>query len=283
MDRGAALESRIDALPSPSPVLGRIRGILADPDSSAADVVDALKLDPVISGRTLRLANSAYIGIPRTVSSLQNAVVLLGMRRIHALVMGVAVGGIMPRHTDSPLSLADFWKHSVTVGIVCESVARHLRRYEPIDEGESFCAGLLHDIGKLVAAVCNPASVRDLAEFCRRSGGAYCTNERGAEAHTAVGGLLAKRWAFPPDLAAAVEKHHVPSEERTFTRLVAVVHLCDTIAHLLGLQVLPGEAVPPLDEQAIAIVGLEPERLRVIARDALDDERRLESMMQFFG
>jgi putative nucleotidyltransferase with HDIG domain len=283
MELRAALQSPLDALPSPSPVLGRITAALTGQDVSVAEVVEMVKVDPGVSSRILRLANSAYIGLPRTVSSLHNAVVLLGLRRVHALVLSCSVGGIASASADLPFRLVDYWRHSVTVAMVCESVARHLKRYEPIDEGEAFCAGLLHDIGKVVVGVCLPAAARRGVAYCRRSGRPYYLAEDPEASHTKAGALLAQRWKYPPDLTAAIEMHHAPGREPTFARMVAVVHLCDIVAHVVGMRTVAEEAVPSFDECAVARVGLEPERLRVIARDVLEDERRVEAMVDAVG
>ncbi|GAG15882.1 unnamed protein product, partial [marine sediment metagenome] len=144
---------KINTLPSLSPVVQKISAVIADPDVSANDVVDVLKLDPAIASKVLRLANSAYIGMPRTVSSLQNAVVILGQRRIHSLVLAASTLSALKPDNSLPFSYMRFWKHSVTVAIICESIARHLKRYDPIEAGEVFCGGILHDIGKLVLGV----------------------------------------------------------------------------------------------------------------------------------
>lgn len=280
MELRRALECGIDALPSPSPVLRRVGAVIGNPESSVADAVEALKLDPVVSGRILRLANSAYVGLPRTVSSLHNAVVLLGLRKVHALVLSTSVGGIAPAHGRTPFGVVDFWRHSVAVGMVCESVARHLKRYEPIDPGEAFCAGLLHDIGKLAVAVCDPPAARSAVDKCVRSRCPYHLAEEREVSHSRAGALLSHRWNFPPDLTAAVEAHHAPDDTRDFARTVAIVHLCDIIVHIVGFQTVPGEGVPSFDDGAVGMVGLEPERLRVIARDVVEDQRRVETMIE---
>ncbi|MBD3393488.1 MAG: HDOD domain-containing protein, partial [Chitinivibrionales bacterium] len=128
-----SLVDRINDLPSLSPVLARMNAIVASSEASAFEIVDALKLDPAISTKVLRLANSAYVGIPRTVSSLHNAVVILGQRRIHSLVLSASALSSFPRAGPMPFSNMDFWRHSITVALVCESIAKHLKRYDAVE------------------------------------------------------------------------------------------------------------------------------------------------------
>ena len=87
MSSPQSIVDRIGTLPSPGPVIQRINAVMANPSSSASDLEEALKLDPSTVSRVLKLANSAYIGVPRTISSLKSAVVLLGQKRIRSVVM----------------------------------------------------------------------------------------------------------------------------------------------------------------------------------------------------
>ena len=87
MSSPQSIVDRIGTLPSPGPVIQRINAVMSNPSSSASDLEEALKLDPSTVSRVLKLANSAYIGVPRTISSLKSAVVLLGQKRIRSVVM----------------------------------------------------------------------------------------------------------------------------------------------------------------------------------------------------
>ena len=82
-----AFSRAVSALPSLTAVLRRIFAVVEDSNSSVLDITRVLQMDPAITGKVLRLANSAYIGIPHTVSSIQNAVTLLGTRRIQSLIL----------------------------------------------------------------------------------------------------------------------------------------------------------------------------------------------------
>ena len=145
----AKLLAAIDDLPSLSPVLVRLSKITANPGSSAQQVADVVKLDPALTARIMRLANSAYVGIPRTIDSLKNAVVLLGQKRIYSLALTAGVLLSIKKRGNLPFSHKDFWRHSVAVGMIAESITKNLRRRDSIDNDQAFTAGLLHDIGKL--------------------------------------------------------------------------------------------------------------------------------------
>ncbi len=280
---GSSLFEKVDTLPSLSPVVQKINAVMSDPDASAGDIVNALKLDPAIAGKVLRLANSAYIGIPRTVSSLQNAVVILGHRRIHSLVLAASTLSSFSFDNTLPYNGLSYWKHSLTVALICESIARHIKRYDTIDAGEVFCAGLLHDIGKLVLGHYGSewitAAYKDALE--QKIPFYSCENEK--MSHILIGAFVAEQWQFPESLVTTIRYHHTPIFAKKYSKIVAIVHIADIMVHLIGLSAVAGEATPPMDDEVMAEIGLPPERLKVIADNALKSEKQFESLIDIFS
>lgn len=277
------LIEKVNNLPSLSPVVQRIGTVMADPKVSASDIVDVLKTDPAIASKVLRLANSAYIGIPRTVSSLQNAVVILGQRRIHSLVLAASSLSIFKLDSALPFDRMDFWKHSVTVAIVCESIARYLKRYDPVEAGEIFCAGMLHDIGKLVLAVYDPDRIVAVYKEATELKKPFFSVEGKKTSHVRIGAFVAERWNFPENLISAIMYHHTPAYTERFKKIISIVHLSDIIVHIVGVNTVPKEIASEIDEDTMAEVGLSPESLKVIADNALKSEKQLESLIDFFS
>ena len=275
--------NKINSLPSLSPVVHKIGSVMSDPDASASDIVGVLKLDPAIAGKVLRLANSAYIGIPRTVSSLQNAVVILGQRRIHYLVIAASTLSTFKPGRAFPFDKVRFWKHSVTSAIVSESIARHIKRYDPIEAEEVFCAGLLHDIGKLVLGIYHPDPIATGYKKALENKTPFFRSEEKELTHMRVGYLIAEKWNFPISLANAIRYHHMPARAERSLKLVAIVHVADIMVHIIGFNTVLKEEIPEIDERALERIHLKPERLRVIADNAIQDEKKLESMIDFFS
>lgn len=273
---------QINSLPSLSPVVQKIGSVISDPDVSAVDVVNVLKMDPAIASKVLRLANSAYIGMPRTVSSLQNAVVILGQRRIHYLVIAASTLSAFKPAGSLPFDKLRYWKHLVTSAMVSESIAKHVKRYDSIEAEEVFCAGLLHDIGKLVLGVYYPASIADGYKRALKNETPFFRNEEKVATHMRVGYLVAEQWNFPTSLINAIRFHHIPCRAERSLK-VAIVHVADIMVHLIGFGTVKKETVPEIDEKALQRIGLGPERLQVIADNSIKDEKRLESMIDFFS
>ena len=261
----------------------RVSSILADPRASAKDIVEVLRLDPTIASRVLRLANSAYIGMPSTVSSLQNAVVILGIQRIHSLIFSSSILSTFKPDSTLPFDRIRFWKHSVIVATVCESIAKNLSRHESIDTGEAFCAGILHDIGKLMLGTYEPESITNAYNKAIETETAFFRNEDDEISHTKIGSLVAEQWNFPKSLIVPIIFHHLPSGAEKHKKIVGIVHISDIIVHVLGLNTVSEEAVPQIDEPTMEQVGLDPDYLKVVANNALKNKEDLESLIDLFS
>jgi putative nucleotidyltransferase with HDIG domain len=281
MERMETLTKAIHDLPVLSPVVGRIAQVVSNAESSVDAVVDALKLDPVIGGKVLKLANSAYVGIPRTISSVKNAVVLLGQKRIHSLVLATTVLSSLSAGRQLPFSLYRYWKHSITVAMIAETVARHLKRYSPIDTEDLFSAGMLHDIGKLVLGMWNAEALDAAIQASIAKNAPFHSVEDASASHCFAGGVLSDHWNFPPSLKSAILLHHAPEQAQEFRRLVSIVHMADVMAHIIGFSTFEREPLPSPSACAVEDVRLPPERLRVIADDALKNEKKTESFINF--
>ncbi len=275
----ATLSNAINNLPSLRPIFHRFRQVMENPGSSAQHIVDIVKLDPVITAKVLRLANSAYIGVPHTTYSLKNAVVLLGLKRVFSIALASDVLDTLQKKKMLPFSLRDFWRHSVTVAMVAESISKFLRRSDSIDSDEAFTAGLLHDIGKLVLGCFGAEHFVEAEKKSQRDKIPFYSAEKPQMSHTATGGFLARKWNFPVDLCDAIEYHHDPVNRVSAKRMVSIVHLSDGIVHIVNVSET-SEAPPPLNPDVIAAVHVQPERLRVIADEALRNGSKIEAFIE---
>ncbi|MBD3422115.1 MAG: HDOD domain-containing protein [Chitinivibrionales bacterium] len=273
----------ISNLPTLSPVLHRISALISDPQANARSVAEALKLDPAITGKVLRLANSAYIGIPRTVSSLHNAIVLLGTKRIYSLVMAASLMSSFRKSDRGSLNLMNYWRHSMTTALVAESIAKHIKRYEDIDSEEVFTAGIVHDIGKLVLGGYDPEELSRVNIKAAEQQLPFFEAEEPQVSHTLIGGYLADHWNFPDDLGEAITCHHLLTRAEAHLRLVSIIHVADIMVHMLGYQTHESELIPQLHQDALASVKIVPERLKVIAQDVVKNAKQLEALINFMA
>lgn len=226
---------QIESLPPLPTIVQRILAVTESPDSSADDVAKVLSGDPAVAAKVLRVANSPFYGMSRQVTQVSRAVVMLGSVAVRNLVLGICArdalaspGSHVPEH-------ATLWRHSIAVGSASELIARELG-LKPSEE--AFVAGLLHDIGQLAMATFQPETLRTVFQEQGR-GVRFLTLERqhfGID-HTEAGCKILTQWGLPEALCRVVRQHHQqeirPDDPQA--RLLAVVILADTFAHMLGI------------------------------------------------
>lgn len=225
---------QIECLPPLPAVAQRILAATESTDTSAEDVAKALREDPTIAARILRVANSPFYGAARRITQISRAVTRLGTIAVRNLVLGICASKTLSTH---PLGLKEhrqIWHHSIAVASACELIARQIR-FRCAEE--AFVAGLLHDTGQLAMLILQPEVFRKLLapDEANRT-----HLEREAEAfgtdHADVGFQIMTRWGLPETLCHAVRGHHRLSSkvDASAGALGAVLALGDVIALQAG-------------------------------------------------
>ena len=228
------------ALPTLPLVASRLLESIADPEAATSEEIGALiALDPALTARTLKLANSDFYGFPRKVGTVDLAVVVLGHNTIRDLVLGAAVFQTLDPTWQS---LTGLWSHSLACGVAARALADRCR-YRL--ESEAFAAGMLHDLGKVVLRQTYPEAYDAAMALAREQGITMLEAECGilGSDHAEVGGWLAERWGLPGDLVEAIAFHHRPEEARLNPELVSLVHIADWLAGRTG-NAWPPDAKP---------------------------------------
>lgn len=208
------LEQIIDTMPSLPVTVAKILQITKDPASTPNDLNQVITLDPVLTGKVLRLVNSAYYNLSNQVTSIVKAIVMLGINTIKNLAVSTAVLGTMHSLAEEEgLNMDGFWRHCLAVGVTAKLIATRMN-VEPKMRDEYFIAGLLHDIGKIVLN----RKLPDLFLECIRESDIrriplHVAEEGKMEInHARVGAMVAAKWQLSGSLAEAITFHHNPLE-----------------------------------------------------------------------
>jgi HD-like signal output (HDOD) protein len=193
-------------------------------------VQEAVQHDPALATKILKLVNSAFYGLPAQVASLERAIVMLGLSAVRNLALAASLSQLFKDDLLSErFTTTDLWQHCVAVGVCAKLLARPGRS---LPGDEAFVAGLVHDMGLMVAQQLFRNKVQEVADRCLAEPQNYCAAEEatiGAD-HQALGGALATKWKFPPGLCLAVTYHHDPSAlQPELQKVAALVYLADTV------------------------------------------------------
>jgi HD-like signal output (HDOD) protein len=131
-------------LPTLPAVLDEVTKLIQDPSSSTEQVAALISQDQVLSAKVLKMVNSPIYGFPRRISTIQHALVLLGLNVIRGLIISTSVFDVMAKN------MVGLWEHSLGCALACSSVAKKAGFKDP---EEYSVAGLLHDLGKVVIAL----------------------------------------------------------------------------------------------------------------------------------
>jgi len=204
----------------------RMLTLLENPEASVDAIEDILRQDPGLTAMVLKLANSAYFGIPTKVGSPRQAVILLGLRRLVQLVIASCVSAIMGRPVPGyDLTPGDLWRHSIAVAIAAEALVKNKTGGELEDV---FTAALLHDAGKIVLGRFVQEELPDIKRIT--AGGVpfvLAENMVLGTDHAVIGATILESWAFPPDVVQAARWHHDPEAAGARPILNDIVHLAD--------------------------------------------------------
>jgi len=229
------LRQYVSRMPSLSTTMQKVLEVCNNPQTSPNDLNRVISLDPVLTGKVLKLINSAYYSLRNPVNSLTRAIIMLGINTVKNLALSTAVlesmGG---KESFRGLSVDDFWLHSLGVGVTSKFIAAE-QGIPQSEREEYFVAGLLHDLGKIPL---NRVYATEYAEVLKKVGRENRSlHEMEQESfgidHCLAGEMIIEKWQLGRNFLNALRHHHfptnVPQEDRPFVSIIAMADLLSNI------------------------------------------------------
>lgn len=228
--------SKIRDLPSVSKAAIKLTNLLEQPAVGNEEIIAVLKYDNVLTAKLLRACNSPLIGFEEEVSSVEQAVLLLGHQQILHVVLSLTFGrSLSAKLAGYAMEAKALWFHSLSTALAAEFLAKS-NNMIAMDVPVTFTAGLLHDLGKLALNEVLPpeiqTTIRTLVSESRISRSEAESQVVGTD-HSEVGARLLEKWRLPEIILEAVRNHHHPMLDPE-PKLSAVIHLADQLAHQAG-------------------------------------------------
>lgn len=216
-----ALIRDMNSLPTMPNIVVEALNLIKDPNVNINVLATTITKDLSITGQILKLVNSAFYGFPKQITTINKALALLGLNQVNSLIMSVAVKPMLVTNSGKLL-----WKHSLRCAIASQMIAKNLgiREIE-----EYFIMGLLHDIGKTLFHLCNPAAAEELDRLV-----AIGADRMKAEqmlfgfTHQELGAELLNKWNLPNILLNGVLYHHDPRKSE-ISNTAGVIYLADRL------------------------------------------------------
>ncbi|MGJ9417204.1 HDOD domain-containing protein [Massilia sp. CMS3.1] len=237
---------RVRDLPSLPAVVAELLMTMEQEDLDTHALAAKIALDQALTAKTLRLANSSFYGLQSKVTSITQAIAVLGFHSIRTLVTACSVKASFAPCSVAGFDFERFWRHA----IASAACARILAPRFEVNPETAFTAGLLHDLGTLVLVT--HFSV-DYEKVMAWQGQHDCTISPAEEAvfgtsHAAVGAALAAHWKFPQQICVAVAGHHeqLADDCSAPSDLTTVIMAANVLAHALDLSGQQNDQAPPL-------------------------------------
>ncbi|MHC1790366.1 HDOD domain-containing protein [Solidesulfovibrio sp.] len=251
--------SRIDSLPVLPAVFAELTEELRSPNASVKNLGGILAKDIGLATGLLKLVNSSFFGMPQRVSSTEQAVTLLGLDTVRALVLAHSLFSRFDSRRYPGFGLSGLWDHSLGVARLAKTLAA-LEGGDKTVEDVCFMAGLVHDAGKLILAeLFEDEYTRVLALARSRNITTWAAEmEILGVSHAEIGAYLLGLWGFEEAVVLGVARHHQPGRAGGSPPLaVPVVHAANALEHALVV-INRQYAEHPLDTETLAALGLGP-------------------------
>jgi len=233
-------------------IVSKLRTMFEAPSMSAVAVGEEIAKDQVLALKVLKLVNSGFYGFRTPITTITQAMVLLGFDVVKTLVLSASVLDILELMNQS---VAGLWEHSLGTARAASGIAARLNMANP---EEIAVAGLLHDLGKVIIAQRFPQEHAQIRETVSRRNCLQIDAEREVlgVTHLDVGMWLLKKWSLPAKLVSPIAFHNNFHPSRDFADRTAVIHLADILARAKGVG-YPGDSrLPAIDPAAWHLLHL---------------------------
>ncbi|HDY88322.1 MAG TPA: HDOD domain-containing protein [bacterium] len=224
---------KVDYLPPFPHTVTRVLQMLREPGVKTDEIADVIKFDQSVTSNVLKLCNSSYFGLSRTITNLREAVVYIGLNKLKKIL--ILSGTQKYFDNENPgyeTQKGELWTHVLAVSIVAGKL---VEKINVKDKDELFVAALLHDIGKLVLNEFVMESYGEIMKMVEQKGMTFLEAEKNVLGmnHAEIGARILEIWKFSGEIISAVKKHHSPFEKDD-SKLDNIVRISDTLAMIMG-------------------------------------------------
>ena len=262
----------LDALPAMPVIAQKLLALQMGTEESVQKMLMLIEQDPQISAKIIGLANSAMIAASRKVSTIKDALMLLGIARVYSVSIGIAILSLMKKPPAGRFDMQDLWLHSFGISFAMLGIVRAMPAHSQPKEDEVLLAGLLHDIGYLALAFLDPkrSDKLHMRLAAEPDHPAMAIEKKMLEiCHDELGAELACHWNLPNEIIAVLRYHHTPdvAEAAPGQPLVRMVNIAEKLLTSFGMN----EYVDPdIGAKEWKALGIDPSRAEEIRKQAAE-------------
>ncbi|MGE5362995.1 MAG: HDOD domain-containing protein [Bacteroidota bacterium] len=248
--------SNVFNLPTIPSLMLEINKLLEKPQTTNTELANIIGKDQGIASKVLSIANSPFYGLPRKVSTIDFAIIIIGLQDIRNIVTALSMVEAFKNKTDRVLDYKDFWMHSIITGLAAKKIAEDLGYRSG---SEAFVSGLLHDLGISIIHKYLHSVFQVICHSVENE--KYSFQDAEIEAlgltHQDIGKYLGIKWNLPPAHCDTILNHHMPSQATENKLLTSVVHIADYATQVLDAGDFYWDKNYKLDESVLETCGFD--------------------------
>lgn len=256
----------IPELATPPSMISRVVSIVQDESCTALDLASELEGDAGLAAQILRLINAPSCGLQRTVTSIPDAVIVLGFDELERIALTVSVINLFGRDREEAKALGTLWRHGVASATAGQIIEQRNRQCGCEIRG-AHLAALLHDIGKAVIMHHFPDAFARIDRLVA-AGAPVLDAERDAldgATHADIGAWLVEGWDLPQAVVEGIARHHAAEDAGDHEPVVHATHAANFLAKSVGLGSYLGCDDEPLCPESCDVLGLDTDLANHVA------------------
>lgn len=250
--------NNIDQLPSIPEVATKIINMVNNPDIPFKQVADEIARNQAMTTNVLKLANSAFFSKGKEITSIERAIVTLGLKEVKNIVLVIAAKPILDKAiTGYDIAKGDLWRQGLVVATLSKEIALAIKRKDISDV--VFTGGIIHNVGKVVLALFVQNSLKDILALVQSKGISFSAAELEVMGynHQQIGEKILAKWNFPPVLKSIVRSYHEPFNAPVEHRMeVSIVHIANAVSLMAGIGIGSDGLYHEIKDDAVKTVGL---------------------------
>ncbi len=262
-------------------VAKKILETISDDNLSFSDLAEIIEKDQAIAARVLKISNSALYGLRQEVNSIQQALLILGLKTIRSLVLSASTRSLYKKFG---MTEQKIWDHSIGAAIAAKLTSAGLES----DVGNiAFIGGLMHDLGKVIMNNETPDIFAEVMMRTYNEGASSIEAEEEVYGynHAEIGARVAEKWGFPSVLLQVIEKHHLINvrlediDDPMAAKGIACVNTADCICKKLGIGYRdPDDSIMLHELPAVAFLNLSRDRINHLVEEIAETYAREKSV-----
>ena len=248
----------IDILPATPAIANKLISLNMGTEEGKQQMLLLAEQDPQIAAKIIGLANSAKAATERDITSVRDALLVLGFPKCRSIITGIVTMSLLTRKSMGHFNMHDSWLHSMGIAFAMIGIAQSMPKSMRPSDDSIFLAGMMHDIGYLALANIDPMRSDMLSEFLAAEPELpvlEIERKRLGITHDELGGELARHWNLPDVIVSAVRYHHTPDapEARAGQPLVRLLNIAEKLLPSFGINEIVAPSISAAEWKALGI------------------------------